>query len=131
MNSIAITEWNGIISPVFDASRSFLFVWPDDKRELIVLTDPSLNAKFDALKKNNADTVICGAISMQPVALLAENRITVIPWIRGPVDDVIEAYRAGSLQSTRFLMPGCGHGRCFRRTRRAWCGGRHASKGVS
>jgi len=130
MSIIAITTWNGIISPVFDVSGAFLFVWPDDKRELIALQGPGLPAKLDALKQNNADVVICGAISMLPLTWLNENRITVIPWIRGQVDDVINAYRTGSLQSPEFLMPGCSHGECAGRKRRGWCGGKHAVKGA-
>ncbi len=120
MNSIAITVWNSIISPVFDSSKVFLFVWPDDRREFVTFQDLSLWAIFDALKKNDAKTLICGAISRPAAVWLTENRITVVPWIRGHVDSVIEAYKEGNLQSGGFLMPGCGYicrGRLRRRQR--------------
>ena len=130
MSIIALTAWNGIISPVFDVSGTLLFVWPDGNRKLMALRENSLSAKIDALKQNNAAVVICGAISMLPLIWLNENRIIVIPWIRGPVDDVIRAYREGSLQSPEFLMPGCDRGGCAGRKRRGWCGGKHAMKGA-
>jgi predicted Fe-Mo cluster-binding NifX family protein len=130
MSILAITAWNGIISPVFDASGAFLFVRPDDKRELVAMQGAALTVKLDALKRNNADVVICGAISMLPLNWLNENRITVIPWICGSVDDVIRAYRTGSLQSPAFLMPGCGRGKCAGHKRRRLCGGKHTVKGA-
>jgi len=40
----------------------------------------------------------------------------VIPWMSGPVDEVLAAHLAGSLGATRFMMPGRGgqHGRRHR-----------------
>jgi predicted Fe-Mo cluster-binding NifX family protein len=128
MTPTAITAWNGIISPVFDAADTFLIMKDGEPEEVMRMAASSPLELAGELRKKNVTVVICGAISAVPLRLLVQNGITVIPWIRGDVKAVVEAYRRGTLYSRHFLMPGCigrgrmcgrnqwrrGPGRCFR-----------------
>jgi predicted Fe-Mo cluster-binding NifX family protein len=79
------------------------------------------------LKAKNVAVVICGAISAVPLRLLAQSGITVISWIRGNTEAVIEAYRKDALSSLQFQMPGCGgRGRMCCGPRGRWRGGRQS-----
>jgi predicted Fe-Mo cluster-binding NifX family protein len=126
MRSTAITLWNGIVSPVFDAANTFLIVNSDATRETVRIDASSSIEMARALKARNIAVVICGAISAMPLRLLMQNGISVISCIRGNVEEVIEAYQHGVLNSRPFLMPGCGRfgcngmgrGRCRGRMRR-------------
>lgn len=53
------------------------------------------------------DVVICGAVSRPLSAALSAAGITVIPLRRGPVEEVLAAFVAGSLGDARFRLPGC------------------------
>jgi predicted Fe-Mo cluster-binding NifX family protein len=108
MTPIALTIWNDIISPVYDAATTFLLVMPDGSREILSTNGQSPLDVASSLAAKKVTTVICGAISILPVRLLSRNHITAVPWIRGNVEEVIEAYRRGILDSPPFRMPGCG-----------------------
>ena len=72
------------------------------------------------LRELGVETLICGAISNPAFAAACAEGITVIPWISGDVEEVIDSFMAGTLPSSRFMMPGCrGRGR---RVRRRWIG---------
>jgi predicted Fe-Mo cluster-binding NifX family protein len=58
------------------------------------------------------ETLVCGAISRELEALLVEEGILVIARICGTIDDVLNAYAAGTLGAPQYAMPGCcGQGR--------------------
>ncbi|MBN2189445.1 MAG: NifB/NifX family molybdenum-iron cluster-binding protein [Chitinispirillaceae bacterium] len=119
MKPTALTVWNGIISPVFDAADTFLIIKEDAPEETVRINAQSPIETAGALRAKNVAVVICGAISAVPLRLLMQNGISVFACIRGNVDDVIAAYRQGLLSSPAFQMPGCGgRGRmCGRRGR--------------
>jgi predicted Fe-Mo cluster-binding NifX family protein len=61
------------------------------------------------------DLLICGAMSGCTRRLLSDSGITVHAWIRGDVEDVLQAWSCGELDS--LCMPGCGgkgRARCSR-----------------
>jgi predicted Fe-Mo cluster-binding NifX family protein len=124
MKTTAITVWDGIISPVFDAADTFLLVNGEGARETVRLNAASPMEVTGALKAKNVGVVICGAISAVPLRMLAQSGMTVISWIRGDVERVIEAYRRGALRSPPFQMPGCGACGPMCGRRRRWQGGR-------
>ena len=39
--------------------------------------------------------------------MIEASGIRVYPWMAGPVDEVLEAYRQGRLHEAQWLMPGC------------------------
>ena len=118
MQIVALTVWNGIISPVFDAATTFLLLGRNGEREIMSTGRHSPVEVTALLTEKEVSTVICGAISLFPARLLARNDITVVPWIRGDVEEVINAYRRGNLDTPRFRMPGCA---CVGRGRKRRC----------
>jgi predicted Fe-Mo cluster-binding NifX family protein len=107
METIAITYWNGIVSPLFDAAATVLIVGPDRAKQQVSLREASIYARAELLQQHTVQVVICGAISTPALAALQERGMRVTPWIRGPVNDVLLAYNNGSLETGAFFMPGC------------------------
>jgi predicted Fe-Mo cluster-binding NifX family protein len=114
---IAIPNWQGRISPVFDAAQSLIMVEVDNGRELrrsesrIECADPL--ARVRQATDMGANVLICGAISRPLETALAAANIRVISQTCGPVEDVLEAFLCNQLTEKAFLMPGC----CGRRRR--------------
>jgi predicted Fe-Mo cluster-binding NifX family protein len=107
MDTIAITFWDGRVSPLFDAAATVLIVAPEGEPKRISLGSGSLWEKAALLEKNDVTILICGAISAEALAALQEHSIKVFPWVSGPVSEVLSAHRDGSLDNPRFTMPGC------------------------
>lgn len=119
MNKIAIPHHLGYVSPVFDVARHLLTVSVRDgqgkEHEEVTLEagDPFLRAQ--QMKNLGIDVVICGVIS-QPyeMALLAKG-IEVRHSVCGPIEKVLSAAVAGTLEDARFIMPGFAGPRRFRK----------------
>jgi len=107
----AITIWNGRIAPVFDVARLCLLIEDDTRMELSI-PDGSAAFKASFLGDHNVSQVICGAISREYENVLVASGIEVISFIAGPLEQVLEAWHAGTLVQAHFAMPGCG---CRRR----------------
>ena len=111
IKKIAIPEWQGQVSTVFDFAGKLLLIEIDGQRETrrtenLLPDEPIL---YRAFRLNNfgVDVLICGAIS-QPLALMISGSgIKVVPDISGSIDEVLNAYLAGRLTEQRFSMPGC------------------------
>ncbi len=130
---VAVTVWNGRISPVFDVARQMLVLDVEngavaDRREE-ALDGTSPGAQASRLTQFQPQALICGAISRPLITLLSACGIRVIPFVAGEAEAVIAAYLDGSLPSPAWAMPGCcggrrrgyggGHGRpgrCYNRT---------------
>ena len=110
MGTIAIPTWNGRISPVFDTALRLLVVKLEKGRELrrfeVGIGEHFLPGKTIKLSELGIDTLICGAISEQFSYMVTNAGITLIPWISGQVEDVLQAYLAGNLHTIQFLRPG-------------------------
>lgn len=121
---VAVTIWNGRISPVFDVARSVILAEVEGGRikarreEPLEGGDPGRQAS--RLSSYQPNVLICGAISQSMVALLSACDIAVFPFVAGDVDAVLDAYLNGSLTAPAWSMPGCcarkgyggGTGRC-------------------
>jgi hypothetical protein len=103
----AITFWKGIVSPLYDAAESILLVFPEGKRETVHVGRMSIFEKNEVLEKSKVHILICGAISNLAHADLVNKEIEVIPWIRGPVEEVLQAHCLNKLAEGPFLLPGC------------------------
>jgi len=109
---IAITVWEDRISPVFDSAHTLLIA-EIQKRKIIsrrhMIFNPEETSRLaDSLTKLNIGVLICGAISEIPSNIIIANGITLIPFIGGNVEQVLEAYASGIQIAPGFLMPGCG-----------------------
>ena len=108
---MALSTWNGRISPVFDVARQVLILEIEKDRvvsrheEILPGTEPS--AQVSRLLALAPHTLICGAISIPLANLLAASNIRVIPFIAGDIEQVVGAWLVGVLPNHAFSMPGC------------------------
>lgn len=124
MMKVALPEWNGRISPVFDAAGRIVVVMIENDgesgRESHSLTETRPGPRAMRLSELGVSTLVCGAVSNEMARAVEAAGISIVPWVAGEIDEVIAAYIAGSLDAPAFRMPGCG-GRRMRRGRGA-CG---------
>lgn len=109
MNTLALTSWNNNVSPLFDSATTLAVYKAKEAPITLDLSNKSLLDKIILLNSLGASVLICGAISGFSMSLLLQHKITVVPWIRGPIDEVLAAYKEGTLSSMRcYCLPGCG-----------------------
>jgi predicted Fe-Mo cluster-binding NifX family protein len=112
---IALSIFKDKISTVFDAADQFMVLEKDgasgQKRTMLRIgsTDPTNRAT--QLREQGINVLICGAISWPLQRTIASMGITVYPFVRGTVEEIIAAYDDGTLNSGNYAMPGC-IGRC-------------------
>lgn len=122
---IAIPQWQGRVSPVFDVAANMLIVEVADAREVgrrevaVTATDPAKRAQQVA--QLPANVLICGAISWPLELALRSAGVQVISQICGQVDEVMRSFLQGNLDNKAFRMPGC----CGRRRFRGGRGNRY------
>ena len=124
---VAIPQWQGRVSPVFDVAGKVLVVEIRDgtehARQDIVLDSEDPQLRVARLAQAGTDVLICGAISWPLEMAVSAAGIELIPKTCGDVEQVLAAFACGQLQEDAFLMPGCcGRHRQFRARRRR---GRH------
>jgi len=109
---VAIAQWQGRVSPVFDVANEILLseVRPGKERrsEVVSIKGAQPLERARALKDFSTQVLICGAISRPMEMALTALGIQVIPFTCGEVEEVLEAFQCGRLKGTTFLMPGCG-----------------------
>ena len=119
---VALTVWDGRVSPVFDAFREALLLDVahgqviSTERKPVVNDDPLL--KIRQLLEDDVGTVICGAISEGLFQELAARGVRVVSFVAGDVDAVLAAFLEGKLPSPELSLPGCSGGQTRRRFRR-------------
>ncbi|MBT3377855.1 MAG: hypothetical protein HN742_27290 [Lentisphaerae bacterium] len=115
--NVALPNWNGRVSPVFDVARCLLVVTVENavqvsRREWTLDGMlPQQRAKY--LRDLGVDLLICGAISAPLEVMLLAEGVRVVPHTCGPIEDVLQAVVSRTLTEQMFLMPGC----CGRRRR--------------
>jgi predicted Fe-Mo cluster-binding NifX family protein len=108
---IAIPQWQGRVSPVFDVAVNLVLIDIENGQEIhreekrFLETEPSARvAEFLSIK---ADILICGAISAPLQTRLTASGVQVTGFICGMIDEVLAAYLNGRLATPAFAMPGC------------------------
>ncbi|MBN2070451.1 MAG: NifB/NifX family molybdenum-iron cluster-binding protein [Candidatus Krumholzibacteriota bacterium] len=130
---VAITIWNGRVSPVFDSACRLAVMDIGEKgdissREFDVST-LSLAERKGQLEALGIDILVCGAISNRQAQLIESLGISIIPWVSAGISEVVTALSSGSIGEMDFLMPGCRRrGRCQRRGRADSFAGRRRRK---
>jgi predicted Fe-Mo cluster-binding NifX family protein len=133
---VALPIRDGRISPVFDVAVRLVVVEIRDGvpsgRSEFSIRESGGEARASLLKELGVSKLICGAISNQTARIIEHCGIEIRPWIVGEIEDVIDAYCTGSLNSDGFIMPGCGRGqgggRANRQGRRSGCRGENRGK---
>ena len=112
---VAVTIWNGRVSPVFDTASRLVLVEFDGDKQGEPVEYPVLEggpaARVDLMTGLGVSTLICGGISSRTAMLVERAGITLVPWISGNIEEVLEAFGNGILGEDGFQMPGCGQGR--------------------
>lgn len=121
----AFSNWNQRIAPVFDTAQ-FLSLVEAAGGQITGesshdLTAMALGHKIDWLLQQGVGTLVCGAVSRLLQEQLEAAGIQVISFVAGDLEEVRQAYFAGTLDRAVFRMPGC----CGRR-RRSCAGQGHA-----
>jgi predicted Fe-Mo cluster-binding NifX family protein len=110
---VAVTVWEDRISPVFDASRRLLIAEIENarvtRRSFVIFNPERPSNLAKTLAELDVPVLICGAVSQVPANLIVAGGITMIPFIAGEVDRVLDTYAKGNSLAPTFLMPGC-HG---------------------
>ena len=123
---IAIPHWQARVSPVCDEARHFLVVHVTDDLEVsrsqfeMTLPGTDLVGRAAQLLDVGVNMVICGAISKGLETMLLGVGVDVISQVCGNVEDVLQAFRTGTLEQDRFALPGCAR-RKRRRQRDGQC----------
>lgn len=113
---MALSIWEQRIAPVFDTARHIWLVESVAGRieqQQCAIAGEQPSQKVAWLSAQGVETLVCGAVSRQFQKQLTMGGITVIPFIAGEVDQVIQAYFNNTLKRADFRMPGC----CGRRRR--------------
>jgi len=108
---IAVSVWEGRVSPVFDTASRLLVLDVEGTGEAsrfeVFLDEQTCYRKCSRIQVLCVEVLICGAISRYFQGILTASGIRVIPWICGAVSEVVNAYMDGTLSQPRYLMPGC------------------------
>ncbi len=115
---VAVPTWNDRISPVFDTAQRLLLVEFENGTE-VARAEEAINQipiprRAAALIELKVDVLVCGAVSRPLFAMLSGAGITVVPFVSGGIDEVLDAFIEGRLSDPRLCMPGC-RGRGWRR----------------
>lgn len=124
MKTIAITNWNDIISPLYDASCRLVIIKGEDTRKEIDIRNMSLMDKANLCAWEGVQVLICGAISSIGKMMLQDKGIEVVSWVRGPINDVLGAYQRNVNLNEHYAMPGCGGKPCQMKRRHRHSGSR-------
>ncbi len=108
---IAVSVWEGKVSPLFDTASRLLVLDVEDNKETsrleLYLDEQTLIQKCSCIQVLGVDVLICGAISCHFHGMLTTSNIHVIPWVCGSASEILESYMQGTLLNSRFAMPGC------------------------
>ena len=111
---IAVPIWEDKVSPVLDtASRLLILETLENGKVSRVeadLSERNISRRCYRIRMLEVDVLICGAISRPFADLLEASGIEIIPGISGDIEDILTAYFEGTLNQSKFLMPGCKQG---------------------
>jgi len=122
---IAIPIWNNCVSSAFDFANRLLLIniknGSETNRTEIPLEKESDLQKAGRLKNLEVDVLICGAISRSLSSQVTSLGIEVLPYVLGPVDEILNAYMTGQLGQSKYAMPCSWPGARKGFYRRRWC----------
>ena len=108
---IAVPVWEGRVSPVLDTADRFLVFTVREgivvSSDEIYIGEKSLPEKARDIKQN-ADILICAALSQLMESCLISLGVEVRGWVMGNPERLVELYASGDVPGTEFYMPGCG-----------------------
>ena len=108
---VALTVWENRISPLFDCARMLLVAdivdHVETDRYFMPFHYESPFSRAANLSDLGIEVLICGAVSNLFANSIESYGIRIIPFVAGPVEEVIDAYLTNGLCDLKFRMPGC------------------------
>jgi len=109
---VGIAVFGSRISSLFDTAEKLLLVDivnnEETGREEVAMDGTLPFRRVRCLGDLGVTTLLCGAISGVMYSLIAARGITVIPWLKGEVNEVLDGFRNGTLHTPYFRLPGPG-----------------------
>lgn len=116
---LAMPVWNDCVSTVLDFADYLLVVDCESGtvrgRSLTDFTGITMAQKVARLRELGIQVLLCGAVSRPMERMIMASGIDIIPFLRGRVNDVLDAYFSGRLLEPAFILPGCRRGAGFGR----------------
>jgi len=117
---LAIPVWNDCVSTVLDFSDCLLVVGFESRtindRSMADFAGNTIVEKVTRLRELDIQVLLCGAVSRPLERMITASGINIIPFLRGRVDDVLNAYLSGRPLEPGFMLPGCRRGSGFGRS---------------
>jgi predicted Fe-Mo cluster-binding NifX family protein len=108
---LAITEWEGQLSPVFDVASRLIIVDVEQGREVHreaeSLAGRTPEGRARRLAALHVDVLVCGAISSSVERAAKAAGVRVLSLVTGPVEDIVRIVSLGEPVPDVYLMPGC------------------------
>ncbi len=107
---IALSVWQDDISSVLDFATTLLVIDLTKDKEMsrrkISVSGHSGPEILSILAEQGIDVLICGALSKPLASMISNSGVQILPFIRGSVSKVLNAYQAGQLDKQEFVLPG-------------------------
>jgi len=120
--TIAVPVWNENVSPVLDTAEQ-LRVFTIENGRIVDHRDFPLGISSTREKSriiaDNAEMLVCGALSAGLAMMLEETGIAVYPWVMGNAEQLVATCAGGCFPGQESVMPGC---REWRHRGRKRCG---------
>jgi len=104
---LALSVFKDSISTVFDAADQFLIIEMDGTNHSRRISEKFLSSdpvgRTLQLKNQSIDVLICGAISRPMHLAITSQGITIYPFIKGNINDVLAAHHNNQLAQPVFL----------------------------
>jgi predicted Fe-Mo cluster-binding NifX family protein len=108
---LAMPVWNDCISTVLDFSDCLLVVDSESgiihNRSMVSFAGVTMMEKVARLRELGIQVLLCGALSRSMERMITASGIKIISFLRGNVNDVLNAYFEGRLFGPVFMLPGC------------------------
>ncbi len=116
---LAMPVWDDSVSTVLDFSDCLLVVDFEsgtiNGRSMADFAGNTIVEKVARLRELDIQVLLCGAVSRPMERMITALGIGIVPFLRGRVDDVLNAYFSGRLLEPGFMLPGCRQGSGFGR----------------
>lgn len=103
MKLLAIPNFGERISPRIDYAETLQLIKVEDKKvvqkDTIKIIAHSNLERINQIIRLKPDVVICDGISNLLHDKLVENKIDIIPWVHGVVDEIVEKYLNGKIET--------------------------------
>ncbi len=108
--TVAFPVWDNMISPVMDTAVNLRIVTFENGGCVSdrTVSLPRNIHDMAACIAEQADTLICGAVSCYLEQEILARGVKVHPWVMGSCDTILNSLENGTIEQHEYSMPGCG-----------------------